>query len=266
MADRIVNANVDYRKNSSFDGKALAELLDQTYLAKRRPPKFTKKVSFAPSSLGYTGACPRYWSIAFNGAEFVDVSDSRGMANMENGSYAHDRLQKLFEESGILVAKEVEMTLQDPPVRGYIDVMVRWGDEVLPGEIKTTLSVGFMHRRSKMAGTAPHLVQVLIYMKATGKRTGFLLYEDKDSQEIIVIPVEMTDSNEKILNDVLDWMRLVHLNFQESQEEGQWEAHLPKRPWTKKNKVCKGCPVFNECWNVQPEGTLVIKPLELPKL
>ena len=44
------------------------ELLEKTL--EREGGERTKE-SFAPSNLGYSGTCPRYWYYAFNGVEFA---------------------------------------------------------------------------------------------------------------------------------------------------------------------------------------------------
>jgi CRISPR/Cas system-associated exonuclease Cas4 (RecB family) len=250
--------NLRFKRGEGIDGNALADFVEEQYLKKRREPKFSRKYSFAPSAIGYgNGNCPRYWYLAFNGADVVDETDPLSLAIMSNGSSGHNRIQELFRESGILVSEEVEVKLKDPPVRGFIDVMIRWEDEVIVGEIKTTRSEAFSHRQLTMRPAANHLFQILVYMKATGKKNGFVLYENKNTQEILVIPVTMSDENIAFLEKALDWMRRTHKAYEDDV--------IPTRPWTKRNKICKECPMYKLCWEEKPDGELVIEPLELPK-
>ena len=251
-----MNKGLGFRQEP-FDTSKITEAIERGYLSKRREPGQQKKVSFAPSSIGgYQGVCPRYWFLAFTGAHFEETFDAMGFANMANGSAAHDRIQQAFEDAGILVAAEVEAKIKNPPIRGYIDALVRIDGEVLVCEIKTTRQEGFIFRQNTGKPMAQHLYQVLIYLKATGKKNGFLLYENKNDNSYTVIPVEYNEKNEKILQEALDWLTKVYEN---------WESgKLPERPFTQRNKICKGCPVFNECWSGEP-GVVRIDPMVVAK-
>ena len=259
MASRDIVQNLSFRGQPGLvDAAGLSAFLEKQYLKANRAPAQTQKVTFSPSSIGgYNGLCPRYWYMAFKGAMYIDNNDAIGIANMANGTAAHSRIEGLFKDSGANVELEVEARIDDPPVRGFIDLMIEWDNEILVGEVKTTRQEVFMIRQTTMKPSAQHLLQVLLYLKATGNKRGFLLYENKNSQEFLVIPVEYTEQNKKILNEALDWMRLVYKNYQ--------EGELPTRPFTKKNKNCKGCPIFDECWSAEP-GTVTIAPMEVPKL
>lgn len=253
--------NLKFRKEAEgqFSPAALSAFMEEQYLKANRT-KETQKYSFSPSSIGYGhGTCPRYWYLAFSGGTFVDKNDAQGIANMSNGTYAHERLQKLFRESGILVDEEIEVRLSDPPVRGFIDVMIRWEGEVLPGEIKTARSEVFTWRQTQMKPSGNHLLQLLIYLKATGKPRGFLYYENKNSQEFLILPIEMNEKNEKILEDALNWMREVYANWESDGDT------LPKRPFQKRNKICQNCPLFDDCWNKNEDGTVLIPVMEVVK-
>lgn len=259
MAREIISALKYRRPLEGFDTHKLSKALEEAYLLQRKESKHVQKYSFSPSSIGYgNGTCPRYWHLSFTGAVRMDTVDALGIANMANGSAAHDRWQKIFEDAEILVAKEVEINLQDPPIRGFLDVMIRWEDDVLIGEIKTARQESYIVRESSMKPSPNHLLQILIYMKATNKKRGFLLYENKNTQEFLIIPVEMNKKNEKILNDALAWMREVWQNFQDG-------GGLPKRPFTKKSTVCKSCPLWDVCWTELPEGTVDIPAMEVQK-
>lgn len=265
MTERELTKGTSFRK-FAFDPKKINDMVNAGYAAQARETKVRKKESFAPSSIGYGNAtCPRYWYMAFEGKYVFDESgtDNVGLANMGNGVEVHDRLEKLFEAAGTLVASEVEMKMTDPPVRGFIDALIRVDDEIVVGEFKSAKQEIFVHRENTMEPAPYHRYQVLLYLKATGKKKGFLLYENKNDQSILVLPIELDERNEKIINDALDWMRTVRNNW----EEGPDGANLPKRPkrWTQKNKNCKGCPVFNECWNNLGDGTVEIAPMEVVK-
>jgi CRISPR/Cas system-associated exonuclease Cas4 (RecB family) len=103
-----------------------------------------------------------------------------------------------------------------------------------------------------------HLVQFLIYLKLTDSDEGFLLYENKDTQEVMVIPVIMTEDNIEYTKYLFDWMTKVYESFEKSE--------LPTRPWTRKNaRVCSGCPVREACLEKFDEGVVSIDVLEVMK-
>lgn len=250
-------------RGGGLNAKVIEDLVEKGYMAHVREAKVTKKETFAPSSIGYDGnaRCPRYWYMAFEGKYvFEESTDAMGMATMMNGRYAGERFGEVFEKSGSLVALEAEIITQDPPIRGYIDALIRienedGEEEVVVAEFKTTKDAIFTIRKNTMKPLAYHLYQILIYMKATGKKNGFLFYENRDDLSFLVIPVTMDERNEKILEDALEWLREVRAN---------WEAEgdtLPTRSFTKSSKQCKYCPVKRECWENLGEGTVTIKPM-----
>ena len=255
---RNIIANLKFKKNTHFNADDFSKFIEEQYLKSNRTRDMTK-VTFSPSSVGgYNGLCPRYWYMAFKGANFVDKNDALGIANMSVGTASHDRIEKLMENSGIPVDIEVEIKMEDPPIRGYVDMMLEWDNNIVVGEYKTTRQEVFFIRQATMKPSAQHLIQVLIYLKATGKTSGFVFYENKNTQEFLIIPVELNAANEKIIEEVFDWLRMVYKNYQ--------EGELPKRPVSRRNKICKGCALFEECWETQPEGTVEIPLMEVPKI
>jgi CRISPR/Cas system-associated exonuclease Cas4 (RecB family) len=249
--------NLKFQKVEGFDPNALAHMIEREYLNLNRT-RDMQKTTFSPSGIGYgNGRCPRYWYMAFSGAEFVEINDALGIANMQNGTSAHERLQKLLDATGTVKDTEVEMRLEDPPVRGFIDVLIDWEGEEVVGEIKTTRSEAFQNRRASMKPPGYHLIQLLLYMHARGAKYGFFLYENKNTQEILVIPVTMNERLEKTLEKIMTWMREVHANYE--------AKTLPTRPFTKSSPECKGCPLRTECWS-GPEGEVNIAALPILKV
>lgn len=235
----------------------ILDAIEQGYLADKKEPKITKKTSFAPSSIGYkSGTCPRRWFYAFSG-EFMAVDDftAKSMATMATGTSAHERIQKAMDNSGILVKSEMQIVNSDPPVRGFVDVIVRVGEKKLIGEIKTTMQEAYLWRQAKKKGAAYHMYQILLYMRILGYDEGFLLYENKSNNDMLVIPVQMDVANATAIDDALEWMRTV------------WKAHqenkLPTRPFTKRSPICKDCPFFNVCWEDEREGDVTIAPMKV---
>lgn len=269
---RDIVASLKFKQASDdagFTAEKLERAIEAGYLKQAREDKFTTKKTFAPSSIGYGhGTCARYWYQAFNGADFVEKVDALGVANMSNGSAAHERLEKVLEDAGVLVASEIKMELNDPPIFGFIDAMVKIDGETVVGELKTTREEAFMWRKNTMKPSGNHLYQILIYMYATKKRKGFLFYENKNDQTFLVIPVEMNERNKKILSDAFTWLRLVRKNWEDAQENEDKNVNIPQRPWTKRNKICRGCPLYEKCWPEEgqpPLSDVVIPPMEVVK-
>ena len=261
--DRDLIKGVQFRSTpKAFNPVELGELLEKAYLARRRPTKFTKKTSFAPSSVGYgKSTCARFWYHAFTGCVFDESeTDAQAVAGMAAGTDAGIRLANIFEETGLKVQKEVEIRYQDPPIHGYMDLEIDWNGLTIPGEIKTTRQEMFILRLNSMKPPLYNLFQILIYMKVTGKDIGFLLYENKNDQTVVIIPIEWTPQNIKLLDDAFEWMRLVRKTWQ--------DGDVPNRGFpTKRNKNCRQCPVRATCWaDDAPESTVVIPLMPTPKV
>jgi hypothetical protein len=267
MARDIVK-NLKFKKyEGKFDVKEFAKLLDDAYLATKRPDGSMTKKSFSPSSFGYgQGNCPRYWYMAFSGAHFIDSNDAQAVANMAQGTQAHDRLQKLissqssdlFKTNSLKDVKtEIEITNEYPPIRGFIDLVINWDDEEVIGEIKTAKQEVWDTRQAEMSPSANHMLQLLTYMKLRNVKEAFFLYENKNTQEILLIPIQLTEKNKKIIDDLFLWLCEVYDNFK--------DGGLPMRPFAKTSYACKSCPIKKECWAGEA-GEVQIEPYEVPSL
>ena len=249
--------------SEKFDAQKFADAINDAYLKGRREPNDRAKKSFAPSGIGYgSGTCPRQWFYAFTGGIMREEdTDAVSVANMAYGVDAHTRLQKIFKDSGILVEEEKKIDTigsdEFPPILGFADLIVDWQGEEIVGEIKTTMQESFVSKKAKAQGAGYHLLQVLIYMRVLGLNKGFLLYENKNTQKLLIIPVTWNVANTKLVDDTFDWMRKVRANWE--------EGTLPTRPFkSEKSVVCKTCPFTKHCWSDE-DGTVTIEPLSVPK-
>ncbi|QMP84219.1 Cas4 family exonuclease [Streptomyces phage Coruscant] len=258
MSNNLVNVSRLGRKPKDFNLTSLLDIIEEAYVNSRPKERYSKKVSFSPSSVGYgAGTCPRYWYLAFEGGNFVDTFDGLSIANMSNGTLAHQRIEKLFEDSGLLIEAERELKYADPPIRGFADVIIEHEGVQMVGEFKTTRQESYVHREANNAPIDYHKVQVLIYMRILGFKHGFLLYENKNTQELFLIPLEMNAANSEYTDYIFNWMKEVR---------ALWENQtLPKRPFTEKNKACKSCSLFDVCRTKTEDGTINYLPLEVKK-
>lgn len=263
MAREIVK-NLKFKKyTGKFDVEEFSDKLNSAYLATKRPDGFMQKKSFSPSSFGYgQGNCPRYWYLAFSGTNFTDDNDAQAIANMAHGTQAHDRIQGLIKAITNYfksVNMEVEITNEYPPIRGFADAIIDFEDFSVIAEIKTAKQEVWDTRKNEMSPTPNHMLQLLAYMHIKEITEGFFLYENKNTQELLAIPVVMNDKNKQIIENLFLWLREVWDNYK--------EGGLPMRPFIKTQSACKYCPVKKVCWAKDAEiGTVQIEPYEVPSI
>lgn len=252
MAKNFLKQVLDKQPAGPIDTKALISKIEEGYTV-NRTTEFKKKKSFSPSSLVYgNGACPRYWFLAFEGAEFEDDADAYASANMQSGIDAHARIQKAITDAGIMVEEEKKVMISDPPIFGFADGILQWGETQPVLEIKTMREESYSYRKHAKPPNY-HLMQLLIYMKILGRKLGVLLYENKNSHELHAIPVEADEESLAWVEYAFDWMRKVR---------AKWESgEIPKKPYRSNSKVCKTCPLQKAC-AAAPTGEEKIEPLE----
>jgi len=185
---------------------------------------------------------------------------------MAQGTQAHERLQKLisgqssdlFKTNSLKsVQTEIEITNDYPPIRGFIDLVIDWDGEEVLGEIKTAKQEVWDTRQAEMSPSANHMLQLLTYMKLRKAKEAFFLYENKNTQEILLIPLQLTEKNKKIIDDLFIWLCEVYDNFQ--------DGDLPMRPFAKTSYSCKGCPIKKECWSGET-GRVQLEAYEVPSV
>lgn len=262
----IVDLQKETLAGRRFDAQKLADVINDAYLKGRREPSDRAKKSFAPSGIGYgSGTCPRQWFYAFTGGRVREEdNDAMGIANMAYGTEAHARLQKVFEDTGILVEAERKVITDPenhpgmPPIFGFADLILNWQGEEVVGEIKTTMQESYVSKKAKSTGAGYHLLQVLIYMRVLGLNKGFLLYENKNTQQLLIVPVTWNVANTKLADDAFAWMNKVYKSWQ--------DGELPKRPFkSARSVVCKTCPFKTACWEDTDDGVVDLPVLEVPK-
>jgi len=256
---RQIIGNLKFQKplEGGFDANVFAKMMEEAY-GESKGFVFTQKKTFSPSTVGYGhGNCPRYWFIAFSGAEFEEQFDAMARANMDNGTAAHERLQKVMAKTGVLKATEIEITHDDPPIRGFADAIIEWNGKEVVGEIKTAKQEVWDARKAEMKPSPNHLLQVLIYMKVKKVEQGFLFYENKNDQTYLIIPININEKNKQIANDLFDWMRNTYKAYTDNT--------LPERKFTKSTSACKYCPVKKACWKEMDEGVVDLPALVPPK-
>jgi len=256
-------------KNRILDGDALIAKINHGYIAKREPKHQVKK-TFAPSTLTWNhGECARYWYLAFEGNIFESNDTPYSVANMTAGTKSHDRIQQALLDAEIAVpyldeektkkegkdvfTTEFKVTHNDPPIFGYGDAMLNWEGEEIIGEIKTMSSDAFEYHKIHGKPKLSNVMQLLIYMKVLQKAKGVLIYENKNSHDLLVFPIEVNNHYIEWIDKTFDWMRRVRQSWKDKQ--------IPQKNYRSNSKICKGCPLKTACAIADP-GTIKIEPLE----
>ena len=214
--------------------------------------KFQKKTSFAPSTLVYGhGVCPRYWYLAFDGGTFESNNTGKQIANMDSGTDRHERIQTAMGNAGVLISSEVDTKYEDPPIKCKVDCFIKWKDEEYIGEIKTKDDEGYKYYQKTRVPSSYQVLQLLIYMKIYRKKKGLMIYENKNTHDILILPININQAHVDFVDYLFDWMRQVRSAWN--------DRKLPEIPFRggKQIKLCEGCPLKNTCSSA-PVGDIKI--------
>jgi CRISPR/Cas system-associated exonuclease Cas4 (RecB family) len=230
--------------------EGLISAIEEGY-RKDNVPKHMKKKTFAPSSLVWNhGVCPRYWYLAFEGNTFFEYKTGKMITNMDSGTDRHTRIQKALEDSGILIDNERKTSYDDPPIFGYVDSFINWKDTEYVVEIKTCNADAFERYRNKRKAASYHIIQLLIYMRIYKKKNGIILYENKNTHDLLAIPVNINQDHVDFINYLFDWMREVYAAWTDQK--------LPEVPFRSNDiKICQNCPLQQACKDA-PKGDIKI--------
>lgn len=255
MTKNLLSSLLNKPKDPKLNSKKFIKMLNSAYEDTNTNKEYKRKKTFSPSTIGYGhGTCPRYWWLAFNGAEFTENIRAANIASMRSGTAAHERIEKLVEATGLLKEREREIKSDSPPIRGFADLVLDIDGEEIIGEIKTIKDQYFIQRKSEGQPSPSHFLQLLVYMKVEGASEGFILYENKNDNELLSIPIEMNAKNEEYINYVFEWMDKVYNSYKENTP--------PKRGYTKSTWTCKSCPVAEACLE-REEGVKKIENLKV---
>lgn len=241
-------------EKDAFDTKGFIAKLESGYLAQAQS-KYDKKKAFSPSKLVYgEGRCARYWYLAFEGGMFENFADAYAVANMQSGTKSHERvLDGALKQSGMAIDVEFNVKTDDGLVYGFCDGLINWNDEDYVLELKTCSNESFEYLRNKMKARTYNIEQLLIYMKVLNKGKGIILYENKNTHELLPIVIVANEHYKQWVDNLFTWMKEV---------KGASEAkQLPVKTYRSNAKVCKTCPLVNECLKADT-GVIRIEPLE----
>lgn len=252
VVDEPAFEDINWQSEFDNDGplSGLIEAIEEGYRIDN-VPKHMQKKSFAPSSLVWNhGVCPRYWYLAFEGNTFYEYKTGKSITNMDSGTDRHARIQKALEDAGLLIENEKKTVYDDPPIFGYVDSFINWQESEYIVEIKTCNQDAFDRHKKTMTASSYHVLQLLIYMKIYKKKNGIILYENKNTHDLLAIPINITQQHVDFVDYLFDWMKEVYAAWTDKK--------LPKVPFKNNDiKICQNCPLQEAC-KAAPEGDIKI--------
>jgi CRISPR/Cas system-associated exonuclease Cas4 (RecB family) len=217
--------------------KSLNDGIDE-HLEKRNTSVFKQVSGFHPS---YTNQCSRYWYYLFTGVNVQSSFSPQTYRIFDNGHFVHNRLYGYFREMGILLEEEIAVKWSTPPIEGTADGIIDWGGRKLI-ELKSISSEGFHYRKLYNKPKDEHYRQAQIYMKCLDLDSGYVIYENKNNQEILPIYIEKD-------NKFIDKLFKKYTEFYNNYLNNQ----IPERPYKRTSENCSSCDLAGLCWseNVQ---------------
>ena len=176
--------------------KWLINQLDEMLSSKKRNGM---KGKFHASAIG--NPCDRYLYLAYHGLLPELPLSARIQRIFDNGNYLEYRMGKYFERLGILIKREVPCKLENPIISGRIDFILKHPKlRTVLLELKSIKNSGFEELNGP---TETHAIQaqVYIHLNKLGIDTGYVLYENKDTQELKCFRV---DKDEDKINKILE--------------------------------------------------------------
>lgn len=202
-------------------------------LSKRNKVEHRKVEYFRPSN---TNQCSRYWYYCFTGVDYPTSFSSQTYRIFDNGHAVHERLYGYFREMGILVAEEIGVSHIDPPIQGTADGIIDlYGHKLI--ELKSISAEGFEYRRLAHKPSDDHYRQAQIYMRCLDLQSGFVIYENKNNQQILPIFIERDDK-------FIDKLFVKYRKIYDSVTKGE----IPDRPYKRTSKHCANCDLEAHCW------------------
>ena len=180
-------------KENVYD-KWLIKELDKYLTQSQRP---VRQGVFYPSALG--SPCDRYLYNCYFGLVKEDAIDSVTRRIFDCGDYLGYRYEKYFEKMGILIATESSLKLDNPPISGRLDFLIKHKDSHLAiVELKSINQRGF---KALSKPKDDHYIQIQIYLNLTSYENGIVLYECKDDQKIKAFSVMKDEAVWKTITD-----------------------------------------------------------------
>jgi hypothetical protein len=239
LLKRVQGRNVQPKKSDKIKPKneASAESLRKgldTQLLKRNK-KIHKQISeFHPST---HQTCKRWYYLMFEGAESQPKFSARTLRIFDNGHDIHSRYRDYFTTMGILLDSEIPVYIETPaPIKGSADGLLEWGGKKLY-ELKSINPERFEFRKVYKKPDEKTYKQIQLYLYALDLEDGFVIYENKGNQEVLIYSVSRDD---ELIKKELRRFNNIYKIFE--------NKNCPKRPYIRESTQCSECDLESWCW------------------
>jgi len=188
----------------------IKHILEKGVVAKHKASNKSRDNSHIhPSSIG---SCKRKILYDLQGHKGTEPS-KRTMRIFQNGHSAHTRLSEYFRLAEVLIEEEKAISYNKLkiPIRGHVDALINVNGEKVLIDFKTVGSYGY---RLLMRGEQPkkgYIWQLQLYMFITKIYNSYLIYENKDNQQIHIAHVpydpSIIDLIIKKVNSLAWWVK-----------------------------------------------------------
>jgi hypothetical protein len=173
------------------------------------------------------------------------------MRIFEQGNAIHEKWQRLFIRGGYSKYYELDKTQFNKKYRisftpDIICKIPEFYDGKMIGEIKSVNTFQFQH----MSRHPSAWKQCQWYMYLTGIKKGFVLSEDKNTQDF---KIEIYDFDHSIVDEFIDRAEQIKFYYNRVYKSGK----MVKRPDDAKKPECKrcvDCAMRNACWGINGGG------------
>lgn len=233
---------------------------------------------FYPSSVGHCKRKVAYQMLGYP----AKPKEGRSLLVLDNGTYFHERMEKYFEEMGILIAPELKLKNDELRISGRSDAII-WNYMKHPGQVypddqviklyrptydedgnekeelvyeglaSDVLIVEFKSIGSKQYNRylpkdrpkREHEMQLQLYFYLTGIRAGMVYYENKDTQEHKYYYVKY---NQQLVDEIVRDIKLI-ISYVD-------KGMLPDRDYEPDSFQCTYCDFRHLCY--PPEGVTTL--------
>jgi hypothetical protein len=176
------------------------------------------------------------------------------MKIFEEGNAIHEKWQRLFIRGGYSKASDLDVTQFNNKYRISFtpDIICRipeFYDGKMIGELKSVNT----HQFRKMSRHPSAWKQLQWYMYLSGIHKGFVLSEDKNTQET---KIEIYDYDVNVVSQFIDRAEEIKFRYKKAMKEHKM-VKRPEDATSPDCKRCKQCALINACWKINGGGILI---------
>lgn len=249
--EKILNATFYLDKNINEEAKFVKQVMT-------RGQESQERVGLHASSLivGDKDFCVRQQVLSLIYKQLQGEQINVGLMRIfEQGNAIHEKWQRLFIRAGYSKASDLDVTQFNDVYKisftpDIICSIPEFYDGKMIGEIKSVNTFQFQ----RMVKHPSAWKQCQWYMYLTGIHKGFVLSEDKNTQDF---KIEVYDYDPSIVAPFIDRAEAIKYYYNKLMKQHK----MVQRPDSVKSsdcKRCKDCPMRLSCWNLEG-GKIKIK-------